>query len=205
MVRINKTGSRLNFGPRGAFPSLHGTDHTSQECGWPPRPPQHGPVVAMKSHHFQIMLVFKAEGIQQFWCETMGDIPNILANCSQGENKDVSFSVGSVSAWNKNSWFQRQRITLFAFTQSLFSSLKCFRITHSVMPLSIQVVSQSMKLSFFLLVGKCKLSKLVFTITSPFLVPIPCPPNPEFNHKPFNQQHSFCRGLCWVGDSGSRI
>lgn len=29
MVRVNKTGSRLNFGPGRAFPSLHGTDHTS--------------------------------------------------------------------------------------------------------------------------------------------------------------------------------
>lgn len=133
------------------------------------------------------------------------DIPNILANCSQGKNKDVSFSVGSVFAWNKNSWFQRQRIALFAFTQSPFSSLKCFRITPSVMPLWIQVVSQSMKLLFCLLAGKCKLSKLVFTIISPFLVPILCPPNPKFYQKPLNQQHSFCRGLCWKGDSGSRI
>lgn len=54
-----------------------------------------------------------------------------------------------------------------------------------------------MKLLFCLLVGKYKLSKLVFTIISPFLVPIPCPPNPEFHHKPFKQQHSLEGCVGW--------
>lgn len=112
--------------------------------------------------------------------EMLSSFGIIITNCWQWKKwMFLSVWVQSQHGMNKNSWFWRQRIALFALSQSLVSSSEYFKIFPSALWLWIQVVSQLMKLLFCLFVEKLKVVKAVFHNNLTFHSTHPLPTKPR--------------------------